>query len=1038
MSEKLIVKVGGVDMSAQFKALRLGPSGPFVIGRGDIEFEKQAGGLTITNMMPVQVYFAFNSAGAGVAARGRLFSGFVSRRTTGVIATTKTWVLSCQDMNLLLDALVRDAAPAYAVTVTAGDFSSQIQQVVQIVQHNGTGAVNTAIDASTYVPNLVVTSMPALHLEPGHTLRYYIQKVCDSAVAITPALKPRFYMGTSDTFGVGDVFGVPSLRLWDAALTPAADWTYTVEGGVYGDPKRSTESTQLTQRQQAVYGEGAIATYAETASVATYPNPYINHLQAPGGNSGYWMREPIKDTQSANGTQALAALTKIVQAKAYPRETITFSVYDRVRPGDIVDLTWTLEGIAGEIKRVMGVTYAYEEVGVIYATVTLNARKLQLFESGDDGIDAPPTEGDIVPPDPPTSVAVDSGTYDPLSGTARHVVTWAASESPDGVGYWLYRSQGSINYAPINIPGLTTVTTTVPFVPGIAYSLYLKSYDSANPPNLSTSSNVVTGTAAEPAPSTTIYNPGFEIASLYDVTQADGWVKTIGGGGTVALDKINKHFGTQGLALDSTSGTGGTSSLVTSRYVRAYDGMRHRFSLWAKSSFAASCMRIRVTWYTAALAAISTTTLGTGVATSTSWAEFGYYAVAPANTYAMKVDIANTVAGGKVLYIDDVKAEPHVPTTEIYNPNFDIHDPTDPTKPDGWTMDNGSGTVSWVVVASNGAHAIKFQMPSGAVPSSITSEPFLVDDQRVYFLSAAVKASTSDVTGIGIVLTFYDENLAAVGGPTTSSFGTLTTSWARNETFGGIAPSTGAHYATLTLRFGGAARAVDLYIDSLLWTSQIPTEQIKGLAITGAKMETLSPSPAGTVLMPTVTLDSKGRTTTAVARAGTAFPGSPSANDFFYRTDLGVMCQYVSGAGWLGPRLSQSLIGSANSGGVEAAYTATTLIGRFAPLSPHNYWIEDVTWSYYVATTNNALNFWTFRFGVENTGGGGAGLCDISSSAIAADTRVAREMTTFTTNPLDFSSASAFDMFLEVRKDTGLPGTLHLYGVSLIARRVYT
>lgn len=106
-------------------------------------------------------------------------------------------------------------------------------------------------------------------------------------------------------------------------------------------------------------------------------------------------------------------------------------------------------------------------------------------------------------------------------------------------------------------------------------------------------------------------------------------------------------------------------------------------------------------------------------------------------------------------------------------------------------------------------------------------------------------------------------------------------------------------------------------------------------------------------------------------------------------------------------------------------------------MSPHLWMPISVTWSEWVDTTNNVLNYWTLRFGVENTGGGGSVEQDITTASQVAGTRYAAVGTTFANEPYDFSSGAAFDVFLEVRKDNGNPGQINIFGVNLIWRRVY-
>lgn len=650
-----ILKIGGVDVSEYFKGLTVSPTGPGTVGRGDLLLDKQAGGLTITNMMPVELYIPFNAAGAGVAARGRLFAGFVSNRSTGTIATTKLWQLACQDWNLLLDKIIRDAAPAYTVSITADDFAGQIQQVVDILQHNGGGTVNTSIDASTKVNNLVTSTMPALTLPPGKKLRYYIQQVCNSAVAIDGAINPRFFIGTSDTFGIGDVFGVPHLDIYDGNLTPSPSFTFD-EDNIYGNFNRVLETTQIDQRAQSVWGPGSIATYEESASQVLYPNPYINHGET--GNTGFWMSEPVADTESTNSTEAEAKLERIVKVKAYPRETISFATYEYARVGDVVDLSWDLEGLANVIKRVVGVTYTMEGLD-LFVQVTLNARRLLLGEEGDEGVDAPPEEGDPVPPNAPGTPTSTYNRYDTSIGLVRYGIAFTASTSADVAGYIVYWNISSTQQYSRDVGNNLVAELLVN--PGRAIAVYVKAYD--NTPNLSAASGTLSDT---------------------------------------------------------------TATIIT---------------------------------------------------------------------------------------------------TTPYNFDFEIQDPHDSTRADGWTPANNNGTTSWTnTTGSSGVRCVKFQWTAGATPPTQTSRLFAVSDQHTYFINALCKGSTTDATGVGLPVTWYDDALAAISTITTPVLTGFTTSWTRKNARKGVVPPAGARYASVQIKPAGSARAVDWYVDDIQFFWQLPGE----------------------------------------------------------------------------------------------------------------------------------------------------------------------------------------------------------------------
>lgn len=422
-------------------------------------------------------------------------------------------------------------------------------------------------------------------------------------------------------------------------------------------------------------------------------------------------------------------------------------------------------------------------------------------------------------------------------------------------------------------------------------------------------------------------------------------------------------------------------------------------------------------------------------------------------------------------------------TLGLYNPDFEIVSRFDTTLPEGWTFTLvGTGSTAALSISNpgHGLRSLGMTVTTADVAGSTyyvkaTSRAFILQPGTPYFISVMARnAVSSDNFTFGI--DYYQADGTFISSPTILSTRTVNTSWT-TITYGGAIPPANTAYGKIWISNRYGSVATTLYVDNVIFRGQIEPDEYKDASITGAKLNSslsysglltltgnplkvTNPIPLNSSIQTSDPTSSSGdlwvQTSGSFRRvrvkdgstiydlgnsalqAGTAFPGSPITGQGFYRTDLGVYC-YYDGTRWLGPMISQSLIGSANSGGVPATYTGTTLIGRFAPISPHLYWIVSVTWSFYVATTNNGSNYWTFRYGVENTGGGGGVVCDINtSSGITAGSRYAREMTTFTGNPLDFSSSSAFDVFLEVRKDTGSPGTLNLYGVNALARRVYT
>lgn len=813
-----IFLVDGVDMSAHLKGVSgVTPTGPGSIGRADFFLDKQAGGLTILNMARVQWYFP-HTGSSGIRANGRVFDGLIVNRDTSARADTKLWRLTCSDMNLALDFVVRDADPAHSVNISAGDFSAQIAQCVQIVQENGGGTVALAIDATTYVANLYTSTMPAVVLPPGKSLRFYIKAICDAAVVLDPAINPRFFVGMGTTFSIGDVFGPPNLHVYDGNLEPAALFTFDETNIIDDTFRRVTESTRMVQRRQAVYGEGWIATYAEAASAATYPNPLINHGLT--GNMGYFMAEPVEDRESLTNAQAVAKLTRQVKPVAYPRETIYLVPSDEaniVKPGDVIDLTWALEGLANAIKRAASVSYTFEPPDKLVTAVQANSRRLKLYEDGEEGESAPPEEGDVVRPNPPTDVTADDtlGIFEPTRGMTAQPITWTPSDSLDVVGYNAYAVQGVYNLGPVFVPDRTATGATLMLIPGVVYSITVKAKDSSGNESIP-SDPPATGTAAEPDPSLTLYNGGYETKAWYNTTLPDGWLVTLGGGAAVVLDETIKHSGVRAVKIDCTSATGGTSASLKSRFKSAVASVRYRFSLWARGGSAASILTAKAHYYTNDLALISTTTLATNAAVTTSWAQYTWFDTAPSGTRAIKVEVADNVAASAgFLWVDDWEAEIEPATSQPLNPSFEIANALDGTLPADWErVVAASGTaVRDSSTQSEGTYSAKLSNTAGGSDEAgLKSSYFVLPSvaQRQFgFLEFWAKTSNTG-TNVTAIFTTYDPDYVGIDGAAYTTVST-STNWTRYQYPIELLPG----YAFARVYFRNATPSRDVWIDAV-------------------------------------------------------------------------------------------------------------------------------------------------------------------------------------------------------------------------------
>lgn len=726
--------IGGTDLSIHLKALAVNGSGPGVVGDATLYLDKDAGGLTITNMMDVRVWKTFDSAGNGVAQRGRLFGGLVTVRETGNISTTKYWELPCSSYQIIAHKTVRDLASAWTVNLTAANFNTMIAQLVTIIQLNFAGTVNTSIDATSQVA--LSNAMPALTLDPGHSLAWYLDRVCEKAEQVyLGTIKPRWFLDTQRTFGVGDVFGPPTLHIYDSLLVPASSFTFSDNPGVGEYPilkadegdeaswKRRLDASEIVQRLQSRRPGtgGLVQTYAEGTSQATYPNPYINH--SGPANTGYWMNEPISDQESQTTAEQLERLRATVAPIAYPRERISFWVNQPVQVGESVKVTYALEGISAVDYRVVGAHYDVSDPGFTWTLLDLNSRRLGLLEDGTD-ISAPPVEGDIVPPNPPTGLALlpVGGANDvPAPNRQRRTgFTWTLSTSAD-VDHQNIAIRLNNLIEPFQI-SKTQTTFYYPFQPGRQYTVQVFAVDTHG--NVSDPAEI-TFTTLAPQPSDKLYNGDFAIPNPDNTDRAEGWTYTIVGGPTVTLDTTGK-IGGYNTAKITLANTPDSVTLLSSPVMcldTATAAISSAFALATRAMYYASHARnqlsVTVRFYNSSDTNFSSTALltnGTPIATTKTILSPASLSV-PAGAIYARLEIKYAwggTTGGADLYVggcvlqeantgrttkgSTIGSQNLTDLTSLANPIFVETSPavltaaTDPILPDGWTKTAQVGT----------------------------------------------------------------------------------------------------------------------------------------------------------------------------------------------------------------------------------------------------------------------------------------------------------------------------------------------------------
>ena len=155
--------------------------------------------------------------------------------------------------------------------------------------------------------------------------------------------------------------------------------------------------------------------------------------------------------------------------------------------------------------------------------------------------------------------------------------------------------------------------------------------------------------------------------------------------------------------------------------------------------------------------------------------------------------------------------------------------------------------------------------------------------------------------------------------------------------------------------------------------------------------------------------------------SGTSFPGSPTTNYLFYRTDLGLVC-YYDGTRWLTTTeyTAENFSGNTNSTLFDfAASDSFSFLWRFR--TQYAPYFTRVAVTTRVATTNNGTNFWTIGFDCYNLSfGAGTTIYTFTTAADTVNAYTDHEGAPSTPNP-----SNNTHLALSVQK-TLTPGTLRV------------
>jgi hypothetical protein len=265
-------------------------------------------------------------------------------------------------------------------------------------------------------------------------------------------------------------------------------------------------------------------------------------------------------------------------------------------------------------------------------------------------------------------------------------------------------------------------------------------------------------------------------------------------------------------------------------------------------------------------------------------------------------------------------------------------------------------------------------------------------------------------------LRFYDVNgvlLGSAGGAFTYTFTSL--SWvAASLTLPGTSPA-GTAYSVLHLNLA-LPIAESAWIDAVEIVTLTETVNHLDGSITTAKLAAgaVDSAALGSGAVASKTQFGAGMVGT---QKGTSNPASPSTNDRNVRTDI-ERDAYWNGTYWVTPDVKMLPFDAPH------ANTATTTnndnVGRIAHNGDLDWLLYRFAAAVFVATTNNASNYWTLTLRYITAGNTVTAVTTVTTAAIAAN--VWNRIATNTFSPVT-APATAF-MLEVIASTTGAPGSL--------------
>jgi hypothetical protein len=193
--------------------------------------------------------------------------------------------------------------------------------------------------------------------------------------------------------------------------------------------------------------------------------------------------------------------------------------------------------------------------------------------------------------------------------------------------------------------------------PGSSYSVQWRAYDHER--NVSTWTVALTGTSASREAPRSLLWGDFEGLFVSDATSPEGWTLTTSGVATITIDTTtaNVYTGKRSLKM---VGAAGATCTATSDFIAVAPGTFMSWRLPAKGSIAGAYLVGQVSWYDAAEAFISTSTITVagGEPVSTSYFPFSTGVQVPAGAALARFIVTNDGAPVGTLWVDGLQFFP--------------------------------------------------------------------------------------------------------------------------------------------------------------------------------------------------------------------------------------------------------------------------------------------------------------------------------------------------------------------------------------------